>query len=78
MPPPAASGDRPAARQKGLIIGKGGLFGNVSRLSPLIIAKDDVDYAIGVVERSSARSSARCETEDGGWRTEEGRLIADR
>ncbi len=38
-------------RRKGLIIGKGGLFGNVIRLSPpLIITKDDVDFAIGVFD----------------------------
>lgn len=38
-------------RRKGLIVGKGGLFGNVIRLSPpLIITKDDVDFAIGVFD----------------------------
>ncbi len=38
-------------RRKGVIIGKGGLYGNVIRLSPpLIITKDDVDFAIGVFD----------------------------
>jgi 4-aminobutyrate aminotransferase-like enzyme len=38
-------------RERGLIVGKGGLFGNVIRLSPpLIITTDDVDFAIGVFD----------------------------
>ena len=41
------------ARANGLLIGKGGLFGNVIRLSPpLNIAKADVDEAIRLLDKS--------------------------
>ncbi len=43
------------ARDNGLLIGKGGLYGNVIRLSPpLNIAKADVDEAIGLLDKSLA------------------------
>lgn len=41
------------SRQNGLLIGKGGLFGNVVRLSPpLNIAKADVDEAVKLLDKS--------------------------
>ena len=43
------------ARDNGLLIGKGGLYGNVIRLSPpLNIARADVDKAIGLLDKSLA------------------------
>jgi 4-aminobutyrate aminotransferase-like enzyme len=40
-------------RDNGLLIGKGGLYGNVIRLSPMLnIAKSDVDEAIRLLDRS--------------------------
>ena len=41
------------ARENGLLIGKGGLFGNVIRLAPMLnIAKADVDEAIRLLDKS--------------------------
>ncbi len=41
------------ARENGLLIGKGGLFGNVIRLSPMLnIGKSDVDEAIRLLDKS--------------------------
>ena len=43
------------ARKRGLLIGKGGLYGNVIRMSPpLNIAKADVDEAFKVLDESFA------------------------
>jgi 4-aminobutyrate aminotransferase-like enzyme len=43
------------ARKRGLLIGKGGLWGNVIRMSPpLNIAKSDVDEAIKVMDEAMA------------------------
>jgi 4-aminobutyrate aminotransferase-like enzyme len=43
------------ARENGLLIGKGGLFGNVIRLAPMLsISKTDVDEAIRLLDRSFA------------------------
>ena len=43
------------ARREGLLIGKGGLWGNVIRMSPpLNISKADVDEAIRLLDRSFA------------------------
>ena len=40
-------------KENGLLIGKGGLYGNVVRLSPpLNISKTDVDEAIGILDKS--------------------------
>jgi 4-aminobutyrate aminotransferase len=46
------------ARENGLLIGKGGLYGNVIRLSPMLnIAKSDVDEAVRLLDRSLAQIS---------------------
>lgn len=45
------------ARANGLLIGKGGLYGNVIRLSPALnIAKSDVDEAIRLLDKSFAET----------------------
>ena len=42
-------------RNNGLLVGKGGLYSNVIRLSPMLnIAKDDVDEAIRLLDKSFA------------------------
>jgi 4-aminobutyrate aminotransferase-like enzyme len=41
------------ARENGLLIGKGGLYGNVVRLAPMLnISKGDVDEAVLVLDKS--------------------------
>jgi 4-aminobutyrate aminotransferase-like enzyme len=48
-----------AARTEGLLIGKGGLMGNVLRMSPpLNISKTDVDEAMGKLDRAFAKVSS--------------------
>ena len=45
-------------REHGLLIGKGGLYGNVIRLSPMLnIGKADVDEAVRILDRSFARNA---------------------
>lgn len=40
-------------REHGLLIGKGGLYGNVIRLSPMLnIGKADVDEAVRILDKS--------------------------
>lgn len=44
-----------SARQHGLIIGKGGLYGNTLRIAPpLIVTKDEVDQALGMLDDAFA------------------------
>lgn len=48
-----------AARELGVLFGKGGLYGNVLRIKPpLCIAEDDVDFAVGVLDRSLTVAAA--------------------
>ena len=47
-----------AAREMGVLIGKGGLDGNVLRIKPpMCLTADDVDFALDVLEAAIARSS---------------------
>ncbi len=46
-----------ATRELGLLVGRGGLFGNVLRIKPpLCIAADDVDFALEALDRALARA----------------------
>jgi 4-aminobutyrate aminotransferase-like enzyme len=48
------------ARVNGLLVGKGGLYGNVIRMSPpLNISKADVDQALVALDASLAEITAR-------------------
>jgi 4-aminobutyrate aminotransferase len=48
-----------AARDQGLLIGKGGMYNNVLRMSPpMNIGKSDVDEAFKALDRSFAAVSA--------------------
>lgn len=41
------------AKDRGLIIGKGGLYGNTLRIKPpMCISKDDADFLVGVLDRA--------------------------
>jgi alanine-glyoxylate transaminase/(R)-3-amino-2-methylpropionate-pyruvate transaminase len=45
-----------AARELGVLLGKGGLAGNVLRIKPpMCITADDVDFALDVLDRAFAR-----------------------
>jgi 4-aminobutyrate aminotransferase-like enzyme len=44
-----------AAKDRGLIIGKGGMYGNVLRISPALnITKDDADQAADIIDQAFA------------------------
>jgi len=46
-----------AAREMGLLLGKGGLAGNVLRIKPpMCITAADVDFALEVLDRAFARA----------------------
>jgi alanine-glyoxylate transaminase/(R)-3-amino-2-methylpropionate-pyruvate transaminase len=45
-----------AAREMGVLMGKGGLDGNVLRIKPpLCITAEDADFAVDVLDRALAR-----------------------
>jgi alanine-glyoxylate transaminase/(R)-3-amino-2-methylpropionate-pyruvate transaminase len=47
-----------AAKEMGVLVGKGGLAGNVLRIKPpMCITADDVDFALDVLDRALARAS---------------------
>ncbi len=44
-----------AAKDRGLIIGKGGLYGNVLRITPALnVTKDDADKAADIIDQAFA------------------------
>jgi len=46
-----------AARDRGLIVGKGGMFGNVLRVSPALnVTKQDADQAADVLDQAFAQA----------------------
>ena len=46
-------------KEEGLLIGKGGLYGNVIRITPpLTIVKEEIDRAIGILDRSFGKIEA--------------------
>jgi alanine-glyoxylate transaminase/(R)-3-amino-2-methylpropionate-pyruvate transaminase len=49
-----------ASRSMGVIVGKGGLFGNVLRIKPpMCITRDDVDFALAVLDRALATAAGQ-------------------
>ncbi len=46
-----------AAKEMGVLVGKGGLYGNVLRIKPpMCLTRDDVDFALDVLDRAFARA----------------------
>ena len=44
-----------AARQRGLLLGRGGVYGNVVRIAPpLTVSSDEVDEALRIIEDALA------------------------
>jgi 4-aminobutyrate aminotransferase-like enzyme len=60
-PDPAATGRVfEETRQRGLLIGKGGLYGNVFRIAPALnVTASDVDEALAILRESFAAAGAR-------------------
>ncbi len=57
-PPPRRSRCSEAAREMGVLLGKGGLAGNVLRIKPpMCITADDVDFALDVLDRALGRTT---------------------
>jgi 4-aminobutyrate aminotransferase-like enzyme len=53
--PQAAAAVMEAAKDRGLIIGKGGLLGNVLRISPALnVTRDDADQAADLLDAALA------------------------
>jgi 4-aminobutyrate aminotransferase len=53
--PAAASRLLEATRERGLLVGKGGLYGNVLRTAPpMSLTEDEADEAIGILAESIA------------------------
>jgi 4-aminobutyrate aminotransferase len=53
--PAAAAKVSEAAKQRGLLIGKGGLYGNVLRLAPpMTLTEDEAEEALGILTESIA------------------------
>jgi alanine-glyoxylate transaminase/(R)-3-amino-2-methylpropionate-pyruvate transaminase len=48
------------ARELGILLGKGGLAGNVLRIKPpMCVTEADADFAVDVLDRALARASNR-------------------
>jgi 4-aminobutyrate aminotransferase len=57
--PKAAVGVLEATRERGLLVGKGGLYGNVIRLAPpMTLVDDEVDEALGILRAAVGEVSA--------------------
>ena len=66
LPPPRTKEPAPeltgklfeATRERGLLIGKGGLYGNVLRLSPqLVVEESEVDEALATLDQAFAAAT---------------------
>ncbi len=54
--PKAAAALMDAAKQQGLLIGKGGLYGNVMRIAPALTAtEEDIHMALDLLDRALAK-----------------------
>ena len=53
--PAAAAKVHEATKQRGLLVGKGGLYGNVLRLAPpMSLTEDEAEEALGILTESIA------------------------
>ncbi len=53
------------AKKRGLLLGRGGLYGNVVRVAPpLVVSRRDVDDALAIIQESFAATGARERGED--------------